>query len=124
MTLFSTRHAVPAGAALACLLLATITLAGWWLHSFALIGAAPGSPQMFAVTATGFVCAAFAILAQLHPARLLAAVARLAALGVCAIGLGSLALRLAGWAPAALPRALGHAPRLQPLGDVRMALGQ
>ena len=34
-----TKHAVPAGAATACLLLALTALAGWGLHSPALIGA-------------------------------------------------------------------------------------
>ncbi|TXG01617.1 hybrid sensor histidine kinase/response regulator [Massilia arenae] len=100
---------VAAGAALACLLLAIVTLAGWGLHSASLIGAASGSPQMYPVTAAGFVCAAASVLLQLHPVRPIARAGRVSALLAVAIGVGSAAMRLSGWAPAPLSFGLGGA---------------
>lgn len=51
MNKISIRTAIPAGAALACLLLALVTLAGWGLGSSLLVGAGSGSPQMYPITA-------------------------------------------------------------------------
>jgi len=103
------RLAVPAVAALACLLLAAAALAGWRLGSSALIGAASGSPQMYPITAAGFSCAALGILLQLHPHRTLARASRLCALLICALGLAGLAMRALDWTPAPLSLGLGQA---------------
>ena len=103
------RLAIPAGAALACLLLAATVLAGWWLGSLALIGAGTGSPQMYPITALGFVGTALGILLQLHPRRALGRTGRLFALLVCAIGLASVAMRVFDVAPGPLSLGLGQA---------------
>ena len=104
-----TKHAVAAGAAIACLLFAIATLAGWGLHSPLLIGAVSSRPQMYPVTAAGFVCAAASVLLQLHPVRPVARAGHLVALLVLAIGAGSVAMRLSGWTPAPLSLGLGSA---------------
>jgi len=109
MNTFPTRRALPAGAAVACLLLALTALAGWGLHSPALIGAGAGAPQMYPLTAVGFLCAGAGLLLQLHPARAVARAGRVPALLVLAIGAGSVAMRMSGWAPAPLSLGLGQA---------------
>ncbi|MDY0975884.1 hybrid sensor histidine kinase/response regulator [Massilia sp. CFBP9012] len=109
MKTFPTWPAVPAGAAIACLLIALTTLAGWGLGSPLLIGAVTGSPQMYPGTAAGFVCVAASVLLQLHPVRAVARAGRLPALLALAIGIGSVAMRLSGWAPAPLSLGLGSA---------------
>ncbi|WP_137171486.1 hybrid sensor histidine kinase/response regulator [Massilia sp. HP4] len=109
MTTFPTRHAVPAGAAILCMLLATATLAGWGLHSPSLIGAAIGAPQMYPLTAAGFLCAGASVLLQLHPVRPIARAGRLPGLLLLALGLGGAAMRFSGWAPAPLSLGLGTA---------------
>jgi signal transduction histidine kinase/CheY-like chemotaxis protein len=106
---FPTRPVIPAGAAIACLLIALTTLAGWSLGSGLLIGAVAGSPQMSPGTAAGFVCVAASVLLQLHPVRAVARAGRLPALLVLAIGIGSVAMRLSGGAPAPLSLGLGSA---------------
>ena len=103
------KSAVAAGAAIACLMLAIAALAGWGLHSPALIGAGTGAPQMYPLTAAGFVCAAASLLLQLHPLRPIARAGRLPALLALAIGIGSAAMRLSGVAPAPLSLGLGAA---------------
>ncbi|MGF6271723.1 signal transduction histidine kinase [Massilia sp. UYP11] len=103
------RHAIPAGATLACLLLAFTVLAGWSLQSTALIGAPAGFPRMYPFTAAGFVCACASLLLQLHPVRAFARASRAPAMLLVAIGAGSLALRVSGWAPAPLSLGLGSA---------------
>ena len=104
-----TRHAVPACAATACLLLAITALAGWGLHSPALIGAAIGAPQMYPLTAAGFACAAASVLLQLHPVRPVARAGRVPALLVLALGIGCAAMRFSDWAPAPLSLGMGAA---------------
>ena len=104
-----TKHAIPAGAASACLLLALTALAGWGLRSPALIGAGIGSPQMYPLTAIGFACAAASILLQLHPLRPIARAGRVPALLVLALGIGCAAMRFSGWVPAPLSLGLGAA---------------
>jgi len=97
-----TTPAIAAAAAISCLLLSIAALAGWGLHSPALIGAGIGSPQMYPLTAAGFVCAVASILLQLHPARPIARAGRVPAVLVLAFGIGCAAMRLADWAPAPL----------------------
>ncbi|MET0209340.1 MAG: HAMP domain-containing sensor histidine kinase, partial [Burkholderiaceae bacterium] len=109
MKTFPTKHAVPAGAAIACLLLAIATLAGWGLHSPLMIGAGIGAPQMYPLSAVGFLCAGVSVLVQLHPVRRIARFGRVPALLLLAIGLGGAAMRLSGWAPAPLSLGLGAA---------------
>lgn len=79
MTTFQTKPAVPASAAILCMLLATATLAGWGLHSPSLIGATISAPQMYPLTAAGFICAGASVLLQLHPVRPIARAGRLPA---------------------------------------------
>jgi len=105
MTTFPTRPAVPASAAILCMLLATATLAGWGLHSPSLIGA----PQMYPLSAVGFLCAGASVLLQLHPVRPIARAGRLPALLLLALGLAGAAMRFLGWAPAPLSLGLGAA---------------
>jgi signal transduction histidine kinase/CheY-like chemotaxis protein len=102
-------HAVPAGAALACLLLAGAVLAGWWLHSPRLIGAVTGNPQMYPLTACGFVCAAVAILLQLDARRAVPGAGRALALATLALGAGGVVMRAADRAPAPLSLGIGAA---------------
>ena len=102
-------HIIPAGAALACLLLAGAVLAGWWLHSPQLIGAATGSPQMYPLSAAGFVCAALAILLHLDTGRAMPAAGRVLAGLTLALGAGVAAMRTAGWAPAPFSLGIGAA---------------
>ena len=109
MKTFLTKHAVPVGAAIVCLLLAITTLAGWGLHSPLLIGAGVGAPQMYPLSAAGFVCASASLLLQLHPVRPIARAGRAPALLLLALGLGSAAMRFTGWAPAPLSLGLGAA---------------
>jgi len=109
MNTFPIRLAFPGGAAIACLLLALTALAGWGLHSPALIGAGVGAPQMYPLTAVGFLCASACLLLQLHPVRAVARAGRVPALLVLAIGAGGVAMRLSGWAPAPLSLGLGQA---------------
>jgi len=109
MNILLTKRAVPAGAAIACLLLPIATLAGWGLHSPLMIGAGIGAPQMYPLSAVGFLFAGISVLLQLHPVRPIARAGRVPALLLVAIGLGGAAMRLSGWAPAPLSLGLGIA---------------
>ena len=91
------------------MLLATAALAGWGLHSPSLIGATISAPQMYPLTAAGFICAGASVLLQLHPVRPIARAGRLPALLLLALGLGGAAMRFSGWSPAPLSLGLGAA---------------
>ena len=91
------------------MLLATATLAGWGLHSPSLIGATISAPQMYPLTAAGFICAGASVLLQLHPVHPIARAGRLPALLLLALGLGGAAMRFSGWSPAPLSLGLGAA---------------
>jgi signal transduction histidine kinase/CheY-like chemotaxis protein len=102
-------HLVPAGAALACLVLAAFALAGWGLHSAWLIGADSGNPQMYPFTAGGFMCAALAILLQLDTRRAALGAGRMLALLTLVLGAGATLMRATEWAPAPLSLGIGAA---------------
>jgi signal transduction histidine kinase/ActR/RegA family two-component response regulator len=108
MKTFPATRAIPAGAAIICLLLAAVTLAGWVLHAPLLIGAISGRPRMSPVTAVGFMFVAAGLVLQVRARARAMAHARLPAalaLLVCALGLGTTTLRVLDWAPA--PFSLG-----------------
>ncbi|MBD8725391.1 hybrid sensor histidine kinase/response regulator [Oxalobacteraceae sp. CFBP 13708] len=109
MMTFPVSRAIPAGAAIVCLLLAAATLAGWAWHAPFLIGAAPGQPQMYPYSALGFACAAVSLLLMLRAAPAAARASHVPALLVLALGLAGVTMRLAGWAPAPLSLGLGAA---------------
>jgi signal transduction histidine kinase/ActR/RegA family two-component response regulator len=109
MMTFPVTRAIPAGAAIACLLIAAATVAGWAWHSPFLIGAAPGQPQMYPYSALGFACAAVSLLLMLCAAPAAARASHVPALLVLALGLAGVTMRLAGWVPAPLSLGLGAA---------------